>query len=60
MAIWLDTPSLDAINAICRDTLVETLGIEFTEIGEDYLTAVMPVDRRTRQPPGASRIGVHL
>ena len=28
------------------------LGIEFTEIGNDYLVARMPVDERTRQPLG--------
>jgi 1,4-dihydroxy-2-naphthoyl-CoA hydrolase len=28
------------------------LGIEFTDIGEDYLKARMPVDERTRQPYG--------
>lgn len=60
MAIWFDPPSLDAINARCSDTLVETLGIEFTEIGEDYLTAVMPVDRRTCQPRGYLHGGASL
>ncbi|GAB4450708.1 MAG: hotdog fold thioesterase [Anaerolineae bacterium] len=37
---------------MCRNTLVSHLGIEFTEIGDDYLTARMPVDRRTVQPAG--------
>ena len=32
--------------------MVEHLGIEFTEIGEDFLIAKMPVDHRTRQPLG--------
>jgi len=32
--------------------MVEHLGIEFTEVGEDYLVAKMPVDRRTHQPMG--------
>lgn len=32
------------------DTLNEALGIEMTEIGADYLTARMPVDKRTVQP----------
>jgi len=30
--------------------MLEHLGIEFTEIGEDYLKAKMPVDHRTVQP----------
>jgi len=33
-----------------EETMVETLGIEFTEIGEDFLRARMPVDHRTVQP----------
>lgn len=52
MAIWYGTPSLQAMNERSRDTLAETLGIYFTEVGEDYLTGVMPVDNRTRQPRG--------
>lgn len=32
--------------------MVEHLGIEFTEIGPDYLVATMPVDHRTKQPLG--------
>lgn len=50
MAIWHETPTLEQLNALSKDTLNETLGIEFTEIGEDYLAARMPVDRRTVQP----------
>ena len=34
------------------NTLAGTLGIEFTEIGTDWLTARMPVDHRTLQPYG--------
>lgn len=52
-----DTPfrrptSLDALNAMCRGTAMEPLGIVFTEIGPDYLRATMPVDARTHQPYG--------
>lgn len=32
--------------------MVDHLGIEFIEIGDDYLTAKMPVDERTKQPHG--------
>ncbi len=42
--------SLAALNAFSADTLVSTLGIEFTEIGPDFLAARMPVDGRTVQP----------
>lgn len=44
--------TLDALNALSRGTLMEPLGIRFTEIGDDWLRASMPVDARTRQPYG--------
>lgn len=34
------------------DTITKHLGIEFTEAGEGYLMARMPVDGRTHQPFG--------
>ena len=37
---------------ICKNTLMETLEIEFTEAGEDYLKAKMPVNPRVHQPMG--------
>lgn len=33
-------------------TLVEHLGVEFLEVGDDFIVARMPVDARTRQPAG--------
>lgn len=44
--------SLADINERSRNTLAEQLGIEFTEVGEQYLRARMPVDHRTHQPLG--------
>ncbi|HOO10800.1 MAG TPA: hotdog fold thioesterase, partial [Cyclobacteriaceae bacterium] len=32
--------------------MVGHLGITFTEIGEDYISATLPVDKRTHQPFG--------
>ena len=43
---------LPALNQISENTLVAYLGIEFTAVGPDYLTARMPVDQRTVQPFG--------
>jgi len=60
MAIWFDPPSLEAMNARCADTLIHNLGIEFTEIGEDYLRGTMPVDTHTRQPRGFLHGGASL
>jgi uncharacterized protein (TIGR00369 family) len=39
-------------NSICKNTLMETLSIEFTDVGEDFLTAKMPVNRNVFQPDG--------
>lgn len=44
--------SVESLNAMGRNTAAEALGIEFTEIGNDYLIARMPVDHRTHQPAG--------
>ncbi|MEZ4728858.1 MAG: hotdog fold thioesterase [Caldilineaceae bacterium] len=52
MSIWFAEPTLDALNAFSQATLVEHLAIEFTAIGDDFITARMPVDRRTVQPYG--------
>jgi len=46
------TISLDQLNALAKDTAVQSLGIVFTEIGTDFVRATMPVDARTRQPFG--------
>ena len=47
---WKQQFTLESINAISKDTMVEHLGIEFTDFGEDFLEARMPVDHRTVQP----------
>jgi len=44
--------TIDQLNQLSRKTLVEHLGIKFTEVGEDYISASMPVDHRTHQPFG--------
>ena len=51
MGIWFN-PKEIAVASIPNDGLAAYLGIEFTEIGEDYLRARMPVNERTRQPHG--------
>ncbi len=40
------------MNQAGRGTLLETLGIRFVEVGEDWIRATMPVDHRTVQPYG--------
>lgn len=44
--------TVEAINAMGKNTLTEHIGIEITEVGEDYLIGKMPVDHRTHQPMG--------
>ena len=44
--------SIDLINQMNRNTLMEQLGIECIELGKDYVVSRMPVDHRTHQPMG--------
>jgi 1,4-dihydroxy-2-naphthoyl-CoA hydrolase len=52
MSIWRSLRSIEELNANRGGTLIETLGILFTEIGADYVSGSMPVDERTVQPYG--------
>jgi 1,4-dihydroxy-2-naphthoyl-CoA hydrolase len=52
MSIWRSLLTLQELNSGRDGTLVGHLGIEFTEIGADFIRATMPVDGRTRQPYG--------
>jgi 1,4-dihydroxy-2-naphthoyl-CoA hydrolase len=53
MAIWFhENITLDAIQSFGKETMVEHIGIEFIEIGENYIKAKMPVDHRTIQTYG--------
>jgi len=48
--IWRDGTTLGYVKAIQSRTMAEHLGIEFTELGPDYLRATMPVTERSCQP----------
>ncbi len=52
MALWQNPPTPEQLRELSRNTIHESLGIEITEIGEDYVRGRMPVDRRTHQPYG--------
>ena len=52
MRIWKRVITLEEATKRCANTMVPYLGIEFVEMGEDYLVARMPVDHRTHQPLG--------
>jgi 1,4-dihydroxy-2-naphthoyl-CoA hydrolase len=50
MAIWFAQPTVDHLRTASEDTLNSHLGIEFLEIGDDFVRGRMPVDARTVQP----------
>jgi 1,4-dihydroxy-2-naphthoyl-CoA hydrolase len=52
MSIFKRRPDPDRLDSQSPGTLIETLGIKITELGEDYVRGTMPVDARTRQPFG--------
>jgi 1,4-dihydroxy-2-naphthoyl-CoA hydrolase len=50
MTIWHGTPALEALNAMNANTLMAHHAVVFTAIGDDTLTAEMPIDARAVQP----------
>jgi len=50
--IWFTAFSPENLNERPKNHLGGLLDIQFTEVGEDFLTATMPVDERTHQPAG--------
>jgi uncharacterized protein (TIGR00369 family) len=43
---------LRVCNNITKDTLMETLDIEYVDVGENFLVAKMPVTKKVYQPDG--------
>ena len=53
MSIWYNKSlKITDLGAIEPGTMAEFLGMEWTEIGDDYVKIKMPVDQRTKQPYG--------
>lgn len=52
MAIWFRPITPEELNRRGDNTLSSFLGMVFTDIGEDSLTATMPANQRTKQPLG--------
>lgn len=50
MKIWKQTFSLEGLDSMSSNTLVDTLGIKFIDYGDDFLLAEMPVNQHTVQP----------
>ncbi|CAN5909745.1 hotdog fold thioesterase [soil metagenome] len=59
-SIWKQPISVEHLTAIHVDTAVANLGIEFLEVGDDFIRARVPVDSRTRQPYGILHGGVSV
>jgi uncharacterized protein (TIGR00369 family) len=60
MRIWKQDISLPALTAASANTAVSHLGIEFVEVGDDFLVAQVPVNRQTCQPYGLLHGGVSV
>jgi 1,4-dihydroxy-2-naphthoyl-CoA hydrolase len=53
MNIWFNKQlAIDDFESLAKDTMAEYIGIEWAEVGKDFLKAKMPVDHRTKQPYG--------
>ncbi len=52
MKAKLRVESLEFLNSMSKNTILDVLGIQFTGIGEDFIEATMPVDPRTHQVYG--------
>ncbi len=51
---------LEKFQTMSKNTLIETLDIEFTEVGEDFLSAKMPVTPKVHQPFGLLHGGASI
>ena len=58
--VFIKKPSLDQLNKQSQNTMISHLGITFTEILNDRLSATMPVDERTKQPMGLLHGGANV
>ena len=58
--VWTQDISVQILTDIHRDTAVQHLGMEFLEVGDDFIRARVPVDERTRQPFGLLHGGVSV
>ena len=59
-AIWKRPVSVEMLTKIHLNTTVAHLGIEFLEVGDDFIRARAPVDARTRQPVGILHGGISV
>ena len=60
MAIWFQQFTTADLNKRGENTLSDFLGIVFTAVGDDSLTATMPANARTKQPLGIVHGGANV
>lgn len=60
MSIWKQTVTVQLLTANSINTATDHLGIEFIEVGDDFISARVPVDHRTIQPYGLLHGGVSV
>lgn len=52
MSIWKQQFTLEILNKMCNNTMLESIDIQFVAFTDNSLSASMPVDHRTHQPMG--------
>jgi len=60
MRLWQHPISVADLTRSSLNTAVSHLGIEYLEVGDDFITARVPVDARTKQPFGLLHGGVSV
>jgi uncharacterized protein (TIGR00369 family) len=60
MNIWKKHIDVKKLTDMHIDTAVQHAGIEFLEVGENFIRARVPVDKRTRQPYGLLHGGISI
>ena len=58
--IWKQALTVELLPRVHPRTAVDRLGIEFLEVGDDFIRGRVPVDDRTRQPYGILHGGVSV
>ena len=60
MTIWQYSVELEQLNVRNSGTMIDYLGIQLIEIGDDYIVATMPANQRTFQPAGIIHGGANV
>lgn len=58
--IWYQSINCEQLNQGCKNTLVEHMGIEFIEVGDDFIKAQMPAKAHNQQPMGILHGGANV